>query len=414
MTAFLAATRPLVVALCAAAFLYQLVRTTRMYRDPAAVALLVATASGVVSWIVTTPVVGRRLQAWTGLVNVSTLIMELLAAAVLSPALLIAVTTWSNPPAAATRKIWRTIGYGLVVGVVMVGLWTVAALGAGKGIDPVGDMSRPAVIAYLVFYLVSFNAGLVMLIRLSLSSARVSPDRWLRRGLISATVGAGCYLFLSLDRLVAVPLQMVTHHPARWEAFNGAASRIGLAGIIIGLMLPSAAAHWAQATRWWRHLRLLHALYPLWRDLHRAFPEVSLFHETIGWRSYLDTDELGYLLRRRVIEIRDCWRALRPYLPPPPPRIADDTDLAAAAANSLRTALASRRNHEPPNEDSGPSTLERLETNDLDEDIAWLVQVGRSYATGGKSVPFPTEFFVPWANGSRRSQTDARGRRARR
>ncbi|MFI5776926.1 DUF6545 domain-containing protein [Nocardia sp. NPDC051570] len=100
-----------------------------------------------------------------------------------------------------------------------------------------------------------------------------------------------------------------------------------------------------------------------------------------AWHSYFRTSELRYLLGRRVIEIRDSWRALRPYLPDNRGTAEDDiTQLAAAAASSLYEALEAKSAGETPDEESGASRLERLEATDLDEDIDWLVRVGHAYS----------------------------------
>lgn len=400
MTEFLAATRPVLAALCLAAFLYKLLTTSNVRRDPASIALLAVFAAGAVSWTVMTPGVSRGIDQWLGVPNISTLTMQLLAAVVLSPALLIAVITWANPTANARRKTRFVIAYGLAIGAVMIALWVVAAVRTpNDGAYLAQNMHRPAVVAYLLFYELAFGLGLTMLIRLCWPYARLSSDVWLRRGLFLTMLGGGADLLLAASRLAAVPAQLLGYDPMKWEVATGIVSRLGTVGIVVGLLLPSIAAHCDHAVAWWRNARSYRALGSLWRDLTAVFPSVSLLNGKVPWRSYLRTEEMRYLLDRRVIEIRDSWRALRPYLPDN--HAGPDADigcLATEAAWSLRTALAARSSGRAANEESGASHLERLETTDLDDDVEWLVRVGRAYSatsTGRQTSYLPDSVDTP-------------------
>jgi uncharacterized protein DUF6545 len=382
VTELFAATRPALAGLCLAAFLYKLLTSSKVHRDPASLALLAVFASGAISWTVTTPAVSRGLEQWLGLPNVSVLIMQLVAAVMLSPALLIAVITWSNPAAEAKRRTRFVIACGLAVGAIMIALWKIAAVQSQEGTAYlVQNSNRPAVVVYLVFYELAFSFGLTMLIRLCWPYARLSSDTWLRRGLFLTMIGASADLLLTAGRLISVPARLLGYDPMSWEVATGVVSRLGTVGIVVGLLLPSIAAQSRHAAAWWRDVRSYQALGNLWRDLKAAFPDVSLLNGRVPWRSYYRVEEVRYLLGRRVIEIRDSWRALRPYLPDNPSGTDDDVRrLAVQAARSLRAALAAKAAGGAVNEDPCASQLERLEAADLDDDIDWLVRVGRAYS----------------------------------
>ncbi|WP_433655178.1 MAB_1171c family putative transporter [Nocardia sp. CA-128927] len=381
MTEFFIATRPALAALCLAAFIYKLLSASNIRHDPATIALLACIASEAIGWTLTIPSVSQRLDLWLGLPNLSALLMRLLGAAVLSPSLLAAVFTWSNPAAEARRKTSFAVGYGLAVGTAMIGLWIAAAVDTRHDTFLVQNLNRPLVVIYLVIYELGFAAGLVALVRFSWSYARRVDDTWLRPSLRIIALGSGGYLVVCINQLISIPARLLGYGHVRWDVLTGISIRLGVVGIVTGLLLPSIAAQSGQVRTWWGHLRSFRALDDLWQDFNQAFPEVSLFDHTRAWRSYLSTEELHYLLSRRVIEIRDCWRALRPYLSDHPRDAPEDISaLAAAAARSLHTALAARAAGEPADEESGASHLERLEVTDLDEDIEWLTQVGRAYS----------------------------------
>jgi uncharacterized protein DUF6545 len=394
LTELLDATRPALAGFCFAAFLYKLLTSSNVRRDPASIALLAVFASGAISWTVTTPLVSRGLERWLGLPNLSTLIMQLLAAVVLSPALLIAVITWSNPTPDAKRKTRLVIACGLTVGAIMLALWIIAAVRTQDGSAYlVENVNHPAVIVYLVFYELAFGLGLTMLLRLCWPYARLSSDIWLRCGLFITMVGAGADLLLIANRLISVPAGLLGFDPMRWEVATAIISRLGTVGIVFGLLLPSIAAQCKHVAAWWRDVCSYQALGSLWRDLAAAFPDVSLLNGKVPWRSYFRIEEIRYLLGRRVIEIRDSWRALRPYLPDSNGRVDDDiARLAVDAAWSLRAALLAKSSGRAAKEESGASQLERLEATDLDDDIEWLVRVGRAYSatqpTHGRAIHY--------------------------
>src|SRR5262249_19751425 len=76
-----------------------------------------------------------------------------------------------------------------------------------------------------------------------------------------------------------------------------------------GAALPAGAAALAAAWQFWRQVRMLRSLGPLWERMRDTFPEIGLPEH--GGRVRLDP---AFLLYRRVIEIGDGRAMLRPYM----------------------------------------------------------------------------------------------------
>ena len=103
--------------------------------------------------------------------------------------------------------------------------------------------------------------------------------------------------------------------------------------------------------------RALRSLYPLWRDLCHASPDIALLPPGSRLADTLAVRDLGFRLYRRIVEIRDGSLALRPYVDA---RIAEDararcraaglsneeTDVVVEAAN-LAAALRAKAKGRP-------------------------------------------------------------------
>ena len=388
MIDFLTVTRPGLAGFCLIAFVYKLWTASNIRRDPATAALLVALLTTSITWTLTIPVVSQSLDLWSHLPNAAILLKHLCGAVFLGPALLVTVISWSNPPAAARRKTRHVIGYASAIGSSMIVLWTFGPVETSNEVyllansHVIMNSDQPPVMAYLVLYQTSLTIGLAMLLRLSWSSARLVDDAWLRRGLRITALGALGYLVVIADRLVFVGGHLIGFEPANWEVLTAIFARLAVVGVVVGLLAPSIAAQWTQVRTWWRCVCLFRALGELWLDLSTEFREVALPYTEATWKSYVHTDELRYLLNRRAIEIRDSWRALRPYLPDSPTKLDNNINLfAVAAARSLHVGLAAKASGAAAYQRLNASHLERLdEASNLDEDINYLARVGRAYS----------------------------------
>ncbi len=97
-----------------------------------------------------------------------------------------------------------------------------------------------------------------------------------------------------------------------------AAGFLGAGSAATGVCLPavSGALRRAGRGRHWQQRRAYAALYPLWRDLTAAVPEVAMDRGRWGPRRALAVRDVDYLLYRRVIELRDAVHALQPGVTP--------------------------------------------------------------------------------------------------
>lgn len=151
--------------------------------------------------------------------------------------------------------------------------------------------------------------------------------------------------------------------------------------ITIGASLPVAVN---TTTRLWRaawRSRARRLLHPLWLDITSAVPSVLLPPVTPD-----AGDERSWGLYRMVIEIRDGYLQLRPYLDP----AVTETALAkgharglagrrleaAVEAATIAAALAAYRAGRPVDE---PSTVAAGDA-DLSGEVAWLTQVADAYS----------------------------------
>lgn len=102
------------------------------------------------------------------------------------------------------------------------------------------------------------------------------------------------------------------------ELLGDALKSVFIAFCVIGATIPA----WGPSLgvpllcRWVCWYRMCLRLYPLWRDLYRVRPEIALLPPKAPLIEMLDPRNLRFRLYRRVIEIRDAWVALRPYMDP--------------------------------------------------------------------------------------------------
>ena len=164
--------------------------------------------------------------------------------------------------------------------------------------------------------------------------------------------------------------------------------------MIIGVTIPSWGpligldhlADWASALRAQRQLA------PLWAALHQADPSMALLPEPHGLFAPLFMARQARLrLVRRVVEIRDGYRSLRPYADDHTEHVARrhaeeaglTEDELAVAVEAAVVAVAVRdrergRESSPPANASGVLVQESMPSTPAAE-VAWLTQVARAY-----------------------------------
>jgi hypothetical protein len=163
-------------------------------------------------------------------------------------------------------------------------------------------------------------------------------------------IGLGCWLGLGYIAVKAVLVVMLV--AGRGSADGGIESTISrllaVAGgllVIIGSALPYLAHRAGAARKWIVTYRNLQRLYRLWELMYRADAGFALDPPGSRLVDAFRVRDLDLRLYRRVIEIRDGYLALAPYLPPDVPARPDDEQsevlaLLAAVANKREGRIA--------------------------------------------------------------------------
>ncbi|AHH94552.1 hypothetical protein GCM10010174_45460 [Kutzneria viridogrisea] len=374
---------PVSAGLCVAAFGYKLPALFTARRDSALVALLAALVFKAVAFTLSIAAVSAWVDATTGVPNLAALGIHSFGGPLFGAAMLVVVAHWLHPPEVAARRSRWILLAALAVLVSMVGLWLTAEVGVGARSVHflVDNADRPVVVAYLLLYVVSAAVALVETTRLAVGYARRIGDRWLRAGLRLIALGSVVYLGYYANRLSAAVAAPLNLEPLNWEFLTPVATGIGMPLIVIGLTIPSWGERLARLGSWLADYRAHRSLYPLWRDVSAAVPQVVLDPPTgqLG--------ELHYELYRRVIEIRDGWLVLRPYMSAEQAEeltergqragLSGDRLRAAVRAAQLTAALRARAAGQQVAADGYAA---EDEGTDLRAEIAWLVRVSRAYA----------------------------------
>jgi uncharacterized protein DUF6545 len=315
-----------------------------------------------------------------GVTNLSILLMHLAALAycVGSEALLL---LWSASFAQAQRQVVRWVIFGGVVGVVLVTIFVTARTDRLPAtVMNTGD-SRPLIIAYLLIFMLSQALPCFTIVRQCVPYSRLAEPGWLQRALRLLAVAALLLFCYCLARVAIVLVSTVGVDVGGWAVLPSLFSAAGIVTLNIGLTMQSWGPWVDDLRRWVYYYASYRALYPLWHALFLASPGISL--EPPG-RSPSD---LQYRLHRRVIEIRDGWRALRPYMDEPDGTPADgsstvtvaDARLPEIEAAHIHRALRAKRDGRPPNFGMVTAGPAGQEGDTLDAEVRWLRQVSRQF-----------------------------------
>lgn len=152
---------------------------------------------------------------------------------------------------------------------------------------------------------------------------------------------------------------------------------VAIPGLAIGLAYPIVAGMASVAPTWLQHWREHRALRPLWREMHRAFPSLTL-RRTIGAVRPWSIHARRY---RRACEIRDGLVMLAPYYPVyghGSTMTTVDT-YAEHVREALRARAEAREDGSEPI--GGPVTTPVPQgglSGEMDADIRWLVDLSRA------------------------------------
>lgn len=229
-------------------------------------------------------------------------------------------------------------------------------------------------------------------LRHALRYARRPQRTHLRIGLRILVVGLAATVLLQTLSLAAALIDLA---PAGNQGSALAVTKtsyivvllIAIPCLALGLAYPILAGMVAAFPLWWRHWREFRALRPLWRQVHRAFPELRL-RRTWGAVKPWSVHTRRY---RRACEIRDGLVLLSPYYPLHPTRGQHHDDAATAtaagsveaSAEQVREALRARAEarvdgSEPVGGPIGVPVPRGRADDAQADDVRWLVDLTRA------------------------------------
>ncbi len=249
----------------------------------------------------------------------------------------------------------------------------------------------PFMLEYWLVFLASLGLALSNVVRLSWRYADLTDRVALRLGLrVSAAGGVAGLGYVAHEGFYATARRLGLGYPlGDKEMLTSVLVAVATSLMIIGSTMPA----WGPRVgipalyRWVGRYRAYRRLYPLWRALVEATPEIALLPPSSAPMDALTVRDLGFRLYRRVVEIRDGRLALRPYLDP---ALAEDartrcraagvpTEAAEAVVEAacLAAALQAKRRGQPAN--PTPPPLRTLGGADLSTEAAMLERVARCY-----------------------------------
>ena len=369
-----------------AAVIYRTWRLPKGARSPQRIALWLAIVALAMAATAFYPTVYQALDRAVGVPNLAELLGHslILIAAWQAHSILIFLI---YPRSAARRRTWA---HGALV------LVSVTAMAIFFGLAPIAQEApqtfttvyaeAPYIVPYWVTFLVTANYLLGDMVRLVARYAARSPDEHLRLGLHLIAVGGSfgvAYWCSWMSYLVArnsglsVPADIRTAGRLCMFAaivFCVLGSTVPALGPRVGLRTPYA---------WWAGLRDYRQLYPLWRALATAAPEIVLNRPP---RLVVD---VRFWLNRRIIEIEDGLRLHgrnAPHVDQPGPQPshqpAGDRDPAAEAELIRQSVRVGRHQVETPRAPAGEGAQET--TSSYADRLRWHLEVARAYANLGQ------------------------------
>jgi hypothetical protein len=335
------------------------------------------------------PPVHLALDATTGVANIARLLGHGLALA--SACAAQAFLLYSSYPEAAARPRVRRRAWALVA--TLAPMATLFGLGQvhHETLDFIGRYGTATpILVYWLLFLAYLGLALVDVVRLAWRWAGLTDRAVLRLGLRLTGAGAGTgLLYVGYDLLFLAASQLDRAHllgdqPLITQALIAAAVVL----IVLGSTMPAWGPRVGlpRLLRWASRYRAHRRLYPLWRRLCQAVPEIALVPPPAPWRDALALRNLDFDLHRRIIEIRDARLALRPYLRPQVADTAarlgrlaglDSEELRAVVeAASLAAAVEAKAQGWPA---TGARTLAAPGGADLESESSWLVRVAAAY-----------------------------------
>ncbi|MCX5192520.1 hypothetical protein OOK31_01210 [Streptomyces sp. NBC_00249] len=363
-----------------AALVYRLFQVRRSWRDNAYRTLVVTLLLQCLTFTMGAIAMGDG--SFLGVGNLAILMMHISAVAFCVAAQII-LLRWAVPTEEAARKARYWLITGIALSVLLIVLFLVADGTNRPATDFNTGSGQPLVLIYLLVFIVSQAVPCVTIFRQCGPYARMTGKASLRQALRMLSVAAVILFLYCTCRTVNILTAAWGIDIGVWQLASNVFSALGILTLSLSLTISSWEASAAKLLDWARSYRSYRALYPLWRDLYEASPDIVL--EPPGSASVSD---LNYRLHRRVIEIRDGWRDLRPYIDRAAPDAgageadggaSEEHRQAFAEAAQIRQALDAKRAGTIPHHSKDAGDFDDRDTDNFSAEVAWLTKVASVY-----------------------------------
>jgi hypothetical protein len=249
----------------------------------------------------------------------------------------------------------------------------------------------PFMLEYRLVYLAYLGLAVINIMRHSWRYAGVSEQPSLSLGLRLVAVGGllgGGYVAHEGVRSFAVAIGI---HNAFLD--SDTVTRLLIASSVAcmtaGVTMPAWGSRFGISAmyQWLDRYITYRQLYPLWRVLYRATPEIGLLPPKNVVADAVTVRDLEFRLYRRIVEIRDGILALRPYTDArviqraqelsQKPRLPSNEVRAIVEAASLAVALEMRKQDSPSH--AIPPSFDLYGGADIRSEASMLVAVARAF-----------------------------------
>lgn len=364
-----------------AALVYRLCQARRSWRDSAYRALITTLLLQCLTFTMGAVAMGGGSVLGVG--NLAILLMHLAAVAFCVSSQII-LLKWADADEEALRRArWWTVT-GFALNVVLVALFLLADGTNRPSSDFDTGSGQPLVLTYLLAFIVSQAVPCVTIFRQCGPYAEMTDNASLRQALRMLRVAAVVLFLYCSARTVNILTAAAGIDIGVWKLASNIFSATGI--VILSLSLTNSS--WGpSATRlldWARSYRSYRALYPLWRDLYESSPDIALEPPSAA------VSEMDYRLHRRVVEIRDGWRDLRPYIERtaagsggPGKDAGEESRQAFTEAAQIKQALLAKRNGTVPHDNKDAGDFDDRDTDNFTAEVAWLTKVAAAYSKLG-------------------------------
>ncbi|MFD8986262.1 MAB_1171c family putative transporter, partial [Streptomyces sp. NPDC059564] len=361
-----------------AALVYRLSQVRRSWRDSAYRTLVITLLLQCLTFTMGAVAMGG--DTFLGVGNLAILVMHVSAVAFCVSAQII-LLRWATATEETVRRARYWLITGIAVNALLIALFFIADGPGRPATDFNTGSGQPLVLVYLLVFIVSQAVPCVTIFRQCGPYARMTDKASLRQALHMLSVAAVILFLYCLCRTVNILTAAAGIDIGAWTVAASVFSAAGIVTLSLSLTISSWEGPVARLTDWARRYRSYRALYPLWRDLYESSPDIVL--EPPGSASVSDLD---YRLHRRVIEIRDGWRDLRPYIDrsahggdAADPGAGEEYRQAFAEAAQIRQALNAKRAGTIPDHNKDAGDFDDRDPDNFTAEVAWLTKVASVY-----------------------------------